>query len=479
MIKYSDEQLAFIDSPYMPGHRRIVKAYSGCGKSTSLIGYCQAGGRSKVPCLYLSFNKSVAEEAKRKFPKEHVVCNTMHSLAYGAVGYKFKERLAGKVSGGDYIHVFDEFSLSTEKKQVMAYMAFNVFEKWCNSALDNLSHECISPDVNLSADFAGISVDAIIKGALNIMDDMVNGESPVSHSLYLKLFQLSQPFLPYNVIMVDEAQDLNPVVTAILDMQPAEIVKVGDPHQAIYAFRDAINALNDESIETHYLTNTYRFGQNLADKASSILMNWKGATKPLIGHGQPVYINDLEMPSMGTPLFINRTKAGILEVLIDRFFSDKESKVYLPGGKGSYGFGELADAYRLFKTGEGRGMTSQFSSWGAYKEYAEITGCANAATTIRLITRYKGAVPACIAQLSERTVGSIKKADFAVTSAHKSKGLEHPYVVLGDDFSDPTNADRPIDEQEINLMYVALTRAENAIHYGANFKKLLTSKKPK
>lgn len=475
MIKYSDEQLELINSPYIPGHRRNVLAYSGCGKSTSLIGYANAGGRDRLRVLYLAFNKSVANEAKRKFP-EHVACMTINGLAFATSGVEFKDRISGKVSGADFIPILNGLVNTEEKLKVLSYLSFKTLSKWFNSVLDNISYECITPDVADSASLSGIPLGVVIDGALSILNAMIHGDSPVSHSLYLKLFQLNKPVLPYDVIMIDEAQDLNPVVMDILNVQDAELIKVGDPYQSIYAFRDAINTLNDAEAETFYLTNTYRFGQNLADIASKVLCDWKGATKPLIGHGQPVAINEYDRPAPDIPLFICRTKAGLLEILIDRFFeadTGKDELVYLPGGKNNYGLGELNDAYSLFKKGEGRGSTSQFKSWEEYEIYSEVTGCQNATTTVRLVNQRKGAIPSCISMLSQQSTGSIKKATFGVTTAHKSKGLEHPYIVLADDFPNPKDPKRPIGDQEINLMYVALTRAELKLDFGTSFKKLI------
>ena len=90
------------------------------------------------------------------------------------------------------------------------------------------------------------------------------------HDGYLKLYQLSNPFLAYDCILLDEAQDINPVTAAIVFAQarpqenrtqkPAAIILVGDGHQQIYSFRGAKDTLKRFSAaRTHYLTRSFRF----------------------------------------------------------------------------------------------------------------------------------------------------------------------------------------------------------------------------
>ena len=43
----------------------------------------------------------------------------------------------------------------------------------------------------------------------------------------------------YDMIYVDEAQDLSPIQIHLLEKLKGRVIAVGDPHQAIYAFRGA------------------------------------------------------------------------------------------------------------------------------------------------------------------------------------------------------------------------------------------------
>ena len=104
--------------------------------------------------------------------------------------------------------------------------------------------------------------------------DKVNPKSPVKieHDTYQKLYQLSKPVLPYDIIYLDEAQDSSPVVLDIIKQQEhCKVVYVGDTYQSIYAFRQAVNAMEKIKAPTKVLSKSFRYGQEIADLATFII----------------------------------------------------------------------------------------------------------------------------------------------------------------------------------------------------------------
>ncbi|STE83716.1 helicase/Zfx/Zfy transcription activation region domain-containing protein [Escherichia coli] len=74
-------------------------------------------------------------------------------------------------------------------------------------------------------------------------------------------------------------------------------------------------------------------------------------------------------------------------------------------------------------------------------------------------------LPVKLKLLREHTVTCEKDADITVSTAHRSKGLEWPVVILDEDFADITDPLMPEDERrdETNLLYVAVTRARKTL----------------
>src|SRR5690606_28467443 len=61
----------------------------------------------------------------------------------------------------------------------------------------------------------------------------VSDSLPLGHDGYLKVWALTLPRLPFDFILLDEAQDTNAVVLGVLGHQDAQLVYVGDRHQQI------------------------------------------------------------------------------------------------------------------------------------------------------------------------------------------------------------------------------------------------------
>ncbi|KAK2140036.1 hypothetical protein NP493_6031g00003 [Ridgeia piscesae] len=121
------------------------------------------------------------------------------------------------------------------------------------------------------------------------MKNIQNGSIGMTHDGYLKLYQLSGPTLPqYDVILIDEAQDLTPAIADVLLNQPQPKILVGDPHQQIYSFRGAVNSMQlVNASHTFYLTQSFRFGPEIAFVAATCVEVLKGEKKTLVGNGIP------------------------------------------------------------------------------------------------------------------------------------------------------------------------------------------------
>lgn len=68
-----------------------------------------------------------------------------------------------------------------------------------------------------------------------------NHQAGIGHDIYLKLWALSDPYIPADYVLFDEAQDADPLMLGILLRQRnTQVIYVGDAHQQIYAWRGAV-----------------------------------------------------------------------------------------------------------------------------------------------------------------------------------------------------------------------------------------------
>ncbi|CAM5618793.1 hypothetical protein SHIRM173S_06415 [Streptomyces hirsutus] len=90
------------------------------------------------------------------------------------------------------------------------------------------------------------------------------------HDHYLKIWALTQPKLEADFLLLDEAQDTNPVVEQIFLAQRhhAQLVMVGDSAQAIYHWRGAKDVMTGFDGTQLALSQSFRFGPDLAAEAN-------------------------------------------------------------------------------------------------------------------------------------------------------------------------------------------------------------------
>ena len=85
---------------------------------------------------------------------------------------------------------------------------------------------------------------------------------------YLKLFQLSPVDFAkeknWDILLVDEAQDLTPATIDLIMKTSCAKIFVGDPHQQIYSFRGATNSMPLVTANhTFYLTRVSSMGERV------------------------------------------------------------------------------------------------------------------------------------------------------------------------------------------------------------------------
>jgi len=449
-IVCTPEQKRVVDS-----NARIlaVDAFAGTGKTSTLEAFALARPTAKI--LYIAFNRSVATSAKERFPS-NVECRTTHSLAYGAVGRKYGDKL-GYASPHD---------LS---------LRMNCNARRAKSALDAISSWLSSVDAEIDAihvedqdeDPANRAI--IVDLARTVWADMINVSSPVKmpHDGYLKLWAMSRPKLRYDYILLDEAQDTNPLTLELVLAQRSHtrLVLVGDRHQGIYGFRKAVNAMEtvpaDERVA---ITQSFRFAAGIADVATSILNSFKNESNAVTGRAdiEASWVVDRRRPYT----VISRTNAALFGELAGLVTRSRPVKgIHYIGGFDGYFFGRVLDAYYLWSDERAsirEESILRFGDFASYAQYGEEADDFEVKALVKVVEQYRSRVPSIYNALKAAEVVE-NRAEVCVTTAHKSKGLEWEQVVLTNDFIDLPPEDDDFDVEEINLLYVAITRAIRAI----------------
>ncbi|MHW63188.1 DNA helicase, partial [Escherichia coli] len=225
-----DEQSAII---HWQGEKLVVNAFAGTGKTSTLVQFAAACPESRM--LYLAYNRAIRDEAERRFPF-NVECKTSHQLAYSRFGKHFRHRLVPGLSVTDVARKLNTRYWTLAR---VAMTALNQFI--CSADVAPGMQHMPPPD-----EMKGMSPQDALRAVQILWHEMSNpdGNFPVTHDTYLKLYQLSSPDLSrrWDTILFDEAQDANPVTSALVLGQRCRVVLVGDRYQQIYRFRGASDA---------------------------------------------------------------------------------------------------------------------------------------------------------------------------------------------------------------------------------------------
>ena len=440
----------------MAGNDHVIQAPPGSGKTFQLLATAR-----KLPGhgLSISFNKQLAIEAGRKFAS-HVTCRTGHSLAFGAVGYKYKNRLL-KLTGASLARNYDIGSAKGyHSAAIKAYLILETIRQFCYSADEKftLLHVPKLPTA-VSPDALKALQNDIMLQARRIFYQMSleSSKIPITHDVYLKLWALSKPELHKDFILFDEYQDANPVISSVIKAQTnCQKIFVGDQFQQIYAWRGAVNAIANTQINRLYITRSFRFGQAIADMANTLITHYYPQDsliyKPFFGNPDREAIVD-NTGIYPADCIICRTNNG---VIIETFAElTKSRKVFILGGVQQIisliqGITQLkADNYSKHPE------LSLFRSYSDLIEYSESSFGGDLKALIRILDKH-GSVK--IINVLNQTESYASQADVTITTAHKSKGLEWSIVKLADDYIIPFENKNPSPE-ETNILYVASTRA--------------------
>lgn len=451
------------------GDSVAIEAGAGTGKTSTLVMAAESNRRRSS---YVAFNKAIVVDSSKKFPK-WVKCSTAHSLAMGAVGRPFAPRLGSpRMLSPQIARLLDIDPITIPapggpKRLAAGYLAglaMTGVRVFCQSADDEISGSHVpyveGIDARSGDGRRGWANNDQIRAALvepmrRAWADLCDpaGKLPYRHEHYLKLWQIVGPVIPSDVVYCDEAQDLSPVLLAIIAAQAdSQRVYVGDSQQAIYGFMGAKNALASVPTDLRaYLTKSFRFGPEIAEVAN-VILGRLGAEIRL--SGSDVIESSVGPLPVGYDAVLCRTNAKAVAWTLEAMRSGVA--VHLVGGGAEVRrFAEGALALM-----ESRSTTCPdlacFSTWGEAQFYVSDDP---QGSELKLM------VDLCDEFGPETILAALKRmtpersASLVVSTAHKAKGREWGTVKLAADFVAGSTSPEGAPLEELRLMYVAATRA--------------------
>ena len=236
-----------------------------------------------------------------------------------------------------------------------------------------------------------------------------------------------------------------------------------------------------------HLSTSFRFNHEIAHLAQSVI-----GLKSIIGKASPFSITGTSKQNpIQRKICIARSNNSLLTKAIDLVLQQKQrTKIYFEGELNSYTFSnegtsiyDIFNLYNYEKIYIKDPLIASMPSFDHLKTYAENTSDNSLKSLLNLVEKYGKNIPEYISKVKNCCVSKDHKneADMVFSTVHKSKGLEYDEVFLLDDFISEQNIydlkpsiqlkETPASAiiEEINLLYVALTRTKQKLHIPARF----------
>jgi hypothetical protein len=489
-IEPTDEQIEIIDTA-RSGVDLVVKAYSGGGKTATarlVANATQASGH------FVVFSRAARRDAQNKMPAG-MKATTGHALAFHSIvkdstgfmqkleaGTKYKSNQIPPALIIRHLGLQNRTKLAATAQQQAMAISTTIREFEVSDATtitpEHVPDQAIPPNLRMGddRDSTDTFIHFVSTKAGQLWQDMENEHSgfPIGHDTYLKILHLRRPYLSGNLWLLDEYQDTTPVMDAIVQQQEGQKIYIGDPYQAIFGWRGAIDALSrplGDGTRKLYLTQSFRFNHQIAGIAN-ILLGSLSETVPL--KGLDYNLEQLNFHKHHTVLVRNNVK--MLSV-IGEYRALKQS-VSVSGGIPHETITKATSAYALFCNDLDNIKVStlrDIGSWQAFKDLAAQYGDRNPEYTdlVNLVERYANRLPEIIAY-AQRPWEEIKNDPGRITlmTAHRSKGSEFPYVALRDDLAISPDVINKLkqgssltipEREQVHLLYVAITRCKRGI----------------
>jgi DNA helicase-2/ATP-dependent DNA helicase PcrA len=488
----SDQQISIEDWVKFGKGNLIIEAVAGAGKTFTLVHIL----KYMTGYVYLGvYNSRMGVELKQKTEgMKNVKAGTLHSAGFGALRFRYKNTKVEPNKVRDMVRDF----VNHQSPEMAPYEAFvikavglakdigigffnNLFDiqPWYDMVDKFDLHDDIPEGLEVEE---GIMMAQGILAASNKRLDIIDFGDMIYLTLMLKIKMLQNDW-----VLIDEAQDTNPTRRALAKkmLKPGgRLIAVGDPRQAIFGFtgadNDALDLIAKEfNTETLPLTNTFR------------------CPKAVVRHAQQ-WVSHINA-------YDTNPEGEVINAKYDDVFGDKSTYTFSGDDaiicRLNAPIVELA--FKLIRKGvpcriEGRDIGTQLANlagkWKSIKQLDELRDRLETYQTVEvqralaqgkeqkadsvndrvncifvLIDRAEeknldvaGLIEMIKGMFSDSTDRGVDKNMLTLSSVHKFKGLERPRIfLLGRLQHMPSPYARQAwqMDQEINLIYVAVTRA--------------------
>lgn len=510
LFQPSAQQAAIYDWVENGEGNALIVAVAGAGKTTTLI---ESLSRMEGTVAFAAYNKRIADEIKEKVEAKGIGGNvrvgTFHSF-----GFQAWRRLhpSVKVDGNKIRNLMDEMNVREEWQEFIGKLV-SLVRQHGPQAVDgswdgiiahygleellmskgtfgtlgasNADRRDFDPDDDAETlKYATLKAREVLQVSIECADKVIDFDD----QLFMPLFE-GLSLVKYDWVLVDEAQDSNPtrrLLAAAMLKSGGRFLAVGDPAQAIYGFTGA-DSESLENIRREFdcielgLTVSYRCPQSVVNVARQWVSHIEPAADAPMGSVLSLDLESLlgELPAISRgqlekSVVLCRKNAPLVSIAFSLIRQHVACHV-----EGRDIGAQIKNLARKWKTNDLNYLVGKVNElkgrevpklMRAKKEtQAEAFGdkCETLVALVEgLQDRNVNATVRDLFELCDRLFGDNVRGGLTLSSIHKAKGREWMTVYwLGANAWQPSKfaIQQWQMEQEMNLMYVAATRAQDTL----------------
>lgn len=479
-MQFTDEQIAIFDWLDYGDGNLVIRARAGAGKTTTLVELCRRI-KGKASKTFVAFNKHIQEEIKTKVPPE-VFVYTSHGLGFGAIKRKYPDI---EVDEHKADKVIARLSKSWDMSQVVNFQEY----------LDNMKQMVHLIRLTLTGDIPRVLALAEryeirfggedASRSFMVLENMLNDKTTIDFTdmVYWPSADKKLFLFPQDYVLIDEAQDLSKAHHELIKktikwdkttkLPKTRLIFCGDDLQSIYAFAGADqmsfeNLTRMKNTVVLPLTISFRCAKAIIAEANKVVTDIRAL--PDAPEGVVRTGSVLDEAEDGD--FVLARKSLPLVRLFFQFLLEKK-KATIKGADIGANLIHMVDGHAsLAQLG-----ASLTNSLAKFREKLLSSGVLNPnensgfialqdnINVIRFLSKTVGTVADLKAIIA--SIFKDKVTDGIILSTiHKAKGLEanRVFIVRPDEI--PMRVGQAwMYQQELNLKYIAITRAKLELIY--------------
>jgi DNA helicase-2/ATP-dependent DNA helicase PcrA len=461
----SHYQQAIFDFISRETQHLVVQAAAGSGKTTTIVKALELIPDDKR-VLFLAFNKHIVETLKTRVPL-HVQVATLNGFGWQILRPTMNNP---KINVDKTKNIFwydilgekgrKEFGqhCSAVCKLVSLFKAYGMEDPRPKDV------EFLVDHYDIETDMKGISyalqAHKIGHGKPRVVD--------FDDQLYLPIVR-GLPIPRYDVVFVDETQDLNPIQIEMVKRIKGRLIAVGDENQAIYGFRGCDPEAMQHVIDAFHaitlpLSICFRCAKNIVVKAQEVVPYIEYAEDQVDGIVETMKAKDYRKIVTEKDFVLCRTTAPLVQ----------EALIMLSQGRKACVLGrdigkDILDLYK--KIAGDNPLTPEAIDAYEYQQAERLKDketlllrMHDQTDTLRALFYAYGS-----AGIEDAVIKLFQDAEQGIvySTVHKAKGLERDrvFIICPELLPHPRCSGEWQYKQEQNLKYVAITRAKKELYF--------------